>query len=145
LAPEAKGFEEYWKPIQTEISRPGLVIARIQRIPDEDVKMYFKVADVLALPYVEIFQSGVPFLAYNFGLPVIATDVGSLREDIIEGRTGFVSRAKDSLDLTRAIGQYFESELFRDLEIRREGIKRYANERYAWEKLPKLPRKCMKN
>ena len=55
-----KGFEDYWKSIQTEISRPGLqdrVIARIQHIPDEDVEMYFKAADVLVLPYRHIFQS----------------------------------------------------------------------------------------
>ena len=42
------------------------------------------------VPYVQIFQSGVPFLAYSFGLPVIATDVGSLRQDIVEGRAGFI-------------------------------------------------------
>ena len=37
------------------------------------------------LPYTHIFQSGVLFLGYSFGLPVIASDVGSLREDVIEG------------------------------------------------------------
>lgn len=121
------------------------VIHRIQHIPDEDVEMYFNAADVLAWPYVQIFQSGVPFLAYNFGLPVIATDVGSLRQDLVEGRTGFICRAKDSSDLANMIHQYFDSELFRDLERRREENERYANQRYAWEKLPKLPKKCMKN
>jgi hypothetical protein len=35
-------------------------------------------------PVSWIFQSGVPFLSYSFGLPVIATDVRSLRNDIIE-------------------------------------------------------------
>ena len=67
------------------------IIERIEHIPDEEVELYFKAADVLIVPYVHIFQSGVPFLAYSFGLPVIATDVGSLREDIVEGRTGFVA------------------------------------------------------
>jgi glycosyltransferase involved in cell wall biosynthesis len=72
---------------------------------------------------------------------VIATDVGSLRQDIIEGRTGFICRAKDSSDLANMIQQYFDSELFRDLEIRREEIKRHANERYAWEKVAEITKK----
>src|SRR2546430_12286650 len=45
---------------------------------------------VLVLPYTRIFQSGVLFLGYSFGLPAIVADVGSLREEIIEGATGFV-------------------------------------------------------
>ena len=111
------------------------IIERIEHIPDEEVELYFKAADVLIVPYVHIFQSGVPFLAYSFGLPVIATDVGSLREDIVEGRTGFVCQPRDSSDLARTIDKYFESELFRDLENRRLEIKEYANERYSWNKV----------
>jgi glycosyltransferase involved in cell wall biosynthesis len=133
-----KGFEGYWKPIQAEISRPGLqnrVIARIQHIPDEDVEIYFKAADVLALPYVEIFQSGVPFLAYSFGLPVIATDVGSLREDVIEGATGMICRPRSAADLAKAVMAYFHSELFRDLERRRAMIREFAMQRYSWAKV----------
>jgi D-inositol-3-phosphate glycosyltransferase len=139
-----KGREEYWNEIQRKIASSEIkdqIIKRIEHIPDEEVELYFKAADVLIVPYVHIFQSGVPFLAYSFGLPVIATDVGSLRQDIVEGRTGFICRAKDSSDLANMIYQYFDSELFRDLEIRREEIKRYANERYAWENVAEITKK----
>jgi glycosyltransferase involved in cell wall biosynthesis len=133
-----KGFEDYWKSIQTEISRAGLqdrVISQIQHIPDEDVEMYFKAADVLALPYVQIFQSGVPFLAYNFGLPVIATDVGSLKEDVIEGATGMICKPRSAADLAEAVIAYFRSELFRQLERRRAMIREFAMRRYSWAKV----------
>jgi hypothetical protein len=40
------------------------------------------VADAVVIPGGRHLQSGVPFLAFSFGLPVIATDVGSLREDV---------------------------------------------------------------
>jgi hypothetical protein len=40
---------------------------------------------------------------HSFELPVIATDVGSLRNDIMETRTGFLCRAKNPADLTRTI------------------------------------------
>jgi D-inositol-3-phosphate glycosyltransferase len=132
------GQTEYWNKIRRKIDDSVFrdqIIVRIEHIPDEDVELYFKAADVLIVPYIQIFQSGVPFLAYSFGLPVIATDVGSLREDIVEGRTGFVCQPRDSSDLAGTIDRYFKSELFRDLENRRLEIKEYANERYSWNKV----------
>jgi D-inositol-3-phosphate glycosyltransferase len=132
------GQRKYWSEIHSQIATSEVqnqIIERIEHIPDEEVELYFKAADVLIVPYVHIFQSGVPFLAYSFGLPVIATDVGSLRQDIVEGRTGFVCRPRDSSDLARTIDKYFESELFHNLENRRLEIKEYANERYSWDKV----------
>jgi D-inositol-3-phosphate glycosyltransferase len=133
-----QGQTEYWNKIRRKIAGSVVhnqIIVRIEHIPDEEVELYFKAADALIVPYIQIFQSGVPFLAYSFGLPVIATDVGSLREDIVEGKTGFVCRTRDSSDLAVTIDRYFKSELFRDLESRRLEIKEYANERYSWNKV----------
>ena len=42
------------------------MIERIEYVPDEETEIYFKAADVLALPYAHVFQSGVLFLGYNF-------------------------------------------------------------------------------
>ena len=97
------------------------VIERIEYIPDEETELYFKAADVLILPYTHVFQSGVLFLGYSFGLPAIAADVGTLKEEIIEGQTGFVFKPQDSSDLASKIDKYFKSELFRNLESRRAG------------------------
>jgi D-inositol-3-phosphate glycosyltransferase len=130
-----KGSEGYWKQIQQRIARSGIrdrVIERIEYIPDEETELFFKAADVLILPYTCVFQSGVLFLGYSFGLPAIAADVGTLREEIIEGETGFVFKPHDSSDLACQIDRYFRSELFRDLETRRVQIKEYANQQYAW-------------
>src|SRR5207244_6644981 len=94
------------------------IITRIQFIPDNEVELYFKAADVLILPYTDISQSGVPFLAYSFGLPVIATDVGALRDDIIEGKTGLVCAPRNPKVLAHAIRAYFSSELYWQLKTR---------------------------
>ncbi len=138
IAGRPKGPENYWTPIQQAIAHSGIrdrIIQRIEYIPDELTELYFKAADVLILPYAHIFQSGVLFLAYNFGLPAIAADVGALKEEIVEGETGFVFKPRDSADLARKIDKYFNSELFRNLEIRRLEIKKYAKERYSWNKV----------
>ena len=93
---------EYWQGIQRTIrgARTGeQVIQEIKIISDEETEVYFKAADVLVLPYTLVSQSGVLFLGYSFGLPVIATNVGSLSEDIVEGETGFTCRSCDAVDL----------------------------------------------
>jgi D-inositol-3-phosphate glycosyltransferase len=135
IAGTPKGSPDYWIRLGSIIESSGFkdrVIRRVEYVPDEDTELYFKAADVLILPYTRVFQSGVLFLGYNFGLPVIAAAVGSLRDDVIEGETGFVFEAMDSVDLVRAIGRYFDSELFHDLANRRTQIRVYANRRYSW-------------
>ncbi len=141
IAGRPKGSEDYWKQIHKEIACLGIrdrVVEKIEYVPDEQTELYFKAADVLALPYTRIFQSGVLFLGYSFGLPAIAADVGPLKEEIMEGRTGFVFKLGDSSDLARTIGRYFESELFRNLESRRFEIQEHAKDRYSWNKVAAL-------
>jgi len=92
----------------------------------------------LVLPYARVFQSGVLFLGYSFGLPAIAADVGCLKEEIIEGKTGFVFKPQDPSDLARIINQYFGSSLFQELQNRRFEVKAFANERYSWDKVSSI-------
>jgi glycosyltransferase involved in cell wall biosynthesis len=143
IAGSPKNCVPYWEVIQRRLSCPELrscIIERIEYVPDADTEIYFKAADVLVLPYVHIFQSGVLFLGYNFGLPVIASDVGSLREDIVEGRTGFVCKPRDPIDLAKGLETYFSSELYRHLDTRRQEIRDFANERYSWTRVGEITR-----
>jgi D-inositol-3-phosphate glycosyltransferase len=133
-----KGSKTHWEKIQRGIALSPIkdrVIQKIEYVPDEATELYFKAADVLVLPYLRVFQSGVLFLGYSFGLPAIVTDVGSLSEEIVQGKTGLVCQPEDSSDLAKVIGNYFDSELFHDLKNRRAQIKAYANERYSWDKV----------
>jgi len=138
IAGRPKGSEEYWAGVLAKINASPVrekIILRIEFVPDAETEIYFKAADALVLPYTHVFQSGVLFLGYNFGLPVLAADVGSLRDEIIEGRTGFVFREKDAVALAKAIEAYFASDLFKNLEQRRQEIKAFANDRYSWTKV----------
>jgi glycosyltransferase involved in cell wall biosynthesis len=66
-------------------------------------------------------------------LPVIATDVGSFRDDIIQGETGYLARSCAVEDLACAIETYFDSELYKSLDRRRARIRDYANARNSWQ------------
>lgn len=127
--------DEHWKTIREEIDedvREARISLRAEFIPDDETEIYFKAADLLVLPYRHIYQSGVLFLGYSFGLPVVAADVGCLKDEILDGKTGYIFRPADPTDLTRAIKQYFASDLYSDLSNRRQEIKKFAAERYSW-------------
>ena len=71
IAGRVKACESYWRTIEQSIASSGeseRIIQKIEYIPDEETEIYFKAADVLALPYTRVFQSGVLFLGYAFGL-----------------------------------------------------------------------------
>lgn len=131
-----KPSDPYVVGVRESLARDSIrerCIVRMEFIPDDEVELYFKAADVAVLPYTRIFQSGVMFLAYSFGLPVIATAVGSLGEDVVEGETGFTCEPEDSLALAKAIERYFASPLYRELDSRRGHILEYVRERHSWE------------
>jgi len=83
--------------------KPGLYLDQIKKlgiedkvkvvnefVPNEDVAKYYKVSDVVILPYRSATQSGILNVSYGFNKPVIVTDVGGLAEFVDEGKTGFV-------------------------------------------------------
>ncbi len=109
------------------------ILAHIQYIPDHEVEYYFKAADCVVLPYRSIYQSGVIFMAYTFGLPLIVTDIGNFKNDVIEGKTGHLVEPENPQKLAESIAVYFDSELYKNLEITRTNIKNWAWENYSWE------------
>jgi D-inositol-3-phosphate glycosyltransferase len=140
-----KGSEAYRDEIEQTVEKDfpsGQIVSRIQFIPDHEMELYLKAADVLVLPYKDIFQSGVLFLAYSYGLPVVATDVGSFREEIVEGETGFLCRPGDVAGLADTLERYFASDLYRDLRTRRPEIREYARRVHSWDAVAELTRKA---
>ena len=136
IAGQPKGSELYWSSIRQEIRSSGLedrVVVRIGFVEDAEVEIYFKAADVLVLPYTSIYQSGVLFLGYNFGLPAIVSDVGSFRQDVEEGSTGLVCRPGDPEDLAEAIRRFFETDMYRQLPSRRAWLRQMMTDRHSWE------------
>ena len=59
-------------------------------IPNDDVRLYFSAADIVAQPYRNATQSGVSQVAYHFETPMIITNVGGLSELVPHGEAGWV-------------------------------------------------------
>ena len=58
-----------------------------------------------------------------------------MKSEVVEGETGLMFKAQDPSDLANKIEEYFNSQLFRNLESARFQIKEYANKRYSWSKV----------
>lgn len=133
-----KEATEYWKRLSERIARSpaaSRISLRPEFIPDAETECYFMAADVFALPYTFVYQSGVLFLGYNYGLPVVATRVGTLEDEVIAGETGYVCEPESAESLATTLRKYFASDLYRELPRRRQHIRSYALEAYSWDRV----------
>ena len=136
IAGKVDRCQEYWRALRENILKEvntGRILLHDHFVPDEETEVYFKAADALVLSYRDIYQSGVLFLGHSFGLPVLASDVGSFRDEIVEGKTGFVFRPADPEDMAATIERYFASDLYLNLKSLRPEIRDYAAARHSWD------------
>jgi glycosyltransferase involved in cell wall biosynthesis len=77
-------------------------------ISDEEVPLFFSAADVCVLPYKSATQSGIVGITYHFDLPVIATDVGGLKEMIEPYKTGLMVDKPKAALIAGTIKKYFD-------------------------------------
>jgi glycosyltransferase involved in cell wall biosynthesis len=104
------GFEKYNTLINSSALRKNIFVFN-EYIDDSRVPDFFCAADVCVLPYRSGTQSAVTSVAYNFNVPVIATDVGGLREDVGERGTGLVVGSAEPSQIAGGIRRYFDDGL----------------------------------
>ena len=77
-------------------------------IRDAEVKNYFSVADLTVLPYRSATQSGISSVSNHFGVPMVVTDVGGLKETVGARGTGIVCDEGTPACIAAAITRYFD-------------------------------------
>jgi glycosyltransferase involved in cell wall biosynthesis len=87
-------------------------------IPDARAGLFLQAADFLVLPYREIHMSGTLLASLSYARPVIAPDVGLIREYLPEG-AGILYDPADPKGLERALRQSVEVDA---LEMGRQGL-----------------------
>lgn len=93
---------------------------------DEEVKYYFGIADIVALPYLRSSASGPLHLTMAAGLPVVVTRVGGLTAAAESYSGAVLVNAADADDLRRGI-----------LEAR-QLVGRVHKDPYSWDAVRKL-------
>jgi glycosyltransferase involved in cell wall biosynthesis len=129
---------EYNKKITDLISKSPLkdkIIEFNRYISDEEIEFLFEAADCIALPYRDIYQSGVLFMAYNFGTPPVVTRVGNFENDIQHGKTGLISDEISARSLADSLEHFFSSSLYTNKNETRKYIKTWAKQNYSWSSI----------
>lgn len=110
VAGEFYDDKEFYSELIKKYDLEKRVIMQNEYIPNEKVKEYFLVSDVVVLPYRSATQSGILNLAYGFRKPVIVTKVGGLAEFVIDQFTGLVVDEAKADSLANTIKIFFEIE-----------------------------------
>ena len=130
VAGEFYGDEKEYRSIIQELRIPAKnLILATDYIPNDDVALYFSAANVTVLPYRTATQSGIVQIAYNFDVPVIATNVGGLAEIVIDGKSGIIAEDATPEAIAEAVLRYFQQRMEPQLT---EGVI-HEKKKYSWD------------
>lgn len=127
------------EPLRSRARELGIA-DRVRFVPrfitDPEIPAYFRRADVVALPYREIEQSGVLFTALAFGRPMVLSDVGGFNEVAEQHGAARLVPAGDADALGLTLSQ-----LLRDDQGRTDlaaAARRAAEGPYSWQRAAQL-------
>lgn len=126
-------WKDDWSRYQALIDELGLaehLLLHIGHVPDDQVASYFRAADLVALPYLKIYQSGVLLMACSYGTPVVATDTGGLAEALRHGETGLLVPPRDVDALAMAINDLLSAPS--RAQAMGQAAQRWVEEAYSW-------------
>lgn len=127
--------DRYRREIEARIgSRPGTRdIELTPRVDDpEALASYYRRADCLVLPSLSEGYPMVVLEALAFGLPVIASDIDGVREQISHGRSGMLFPAGDVASLSRCLRRIRSDDALRARLARGAGARSSELQR-TWE------------
>lgn len=101
--------------IDCEIANKNISVINTY-IKDEEMVELFHQANIVVLPYVTASQSGVAKLALAFNKPVIATNVGSIADEVKDGINGLIIPPCSSESLREAIIRISDKEVYDSFE-----------------------------
>lgn len=81
------------------------ITTAFRRIDDEEIPELFTKSSYLMLPYEDVAQSGPHMIAYNYNLPVIASDIEGFAERVVDGENGFLFKRNDKENLVDVIAR----------------------------------------
>lgn len=116
------------------ITHKDSVIKHIRFVGNDEVAGFFQEADYLVLPYRDATQSGPLKIAFHYNLPVIASDIGSFREEVSHDTDGYLFKNGDVEDLGKVLLQVLKNHENK-YHYLKESQLRYVKQHYSLEKL----------
>jgi glycosyltransferase involved in cell wall biosynthesis len=107
VAGEFWGGPESTTALIAELGLADRVELRPGYVDSADVPGLFAAVDALALPYRSATASFNAYLAFEHGVPVIATEVGTITDDVRDGVDGILCAPDDVAALTEALRRFY--------------------------------------
>lgn len=92
-----------WEQYERDIKYPELFHLIIRKIENSEINELFCRYHYLVLPYNIVTQSGPLKIAFNYNIPVIASNLPGFSDEIIDGETGFLFEPGNVADLKRVM------------------------------------------
>lgn len=124
-------LENHYRRRVERMSRNDAVLFHPGFVPFEKTPAYFAACDVVVLPYKKIDHSGIVHLAYSFGRPLIATNVGDFSEIIEDGKSGCLLEENTAECLSKTILDAFSN--MAGLAEMGNYARRLSESRYSWD------------
>jgi Glycosyltransferase len=121
------------KDLENKINKLGIIFKNYW-ISNEELCQLIENSDVLVAPYKNATQSGMVGVALAYGVPIIATNVGSFSEYIKDGVNGFLIDVDDHLGLAEKIKVLYQN---RWLVIEMAKKAKEIGELYKWNSIMK--------
>jgi glycosyltransferase involved in cell wall biosynthesis len=129
------GGHEEFANLARDAGMSGSVIARDAVAPFAELADYYRASDVCVQASREEGLGFSPLEALACGVPVVATDVGGLRDTIRDGETGWQVPVGDAAALARAIAAVLDdpAEAARRAQAGAEGVDRSYERRAVFD------------
>jgi glycosyltransferase involved in cell wall biosynthesis len=121
--------DDYAARVRGAAAGDGRVHLALGFVPDDELQVYLRAADVVATPFLEIFTSGSVLLAMSFGRAVIAPRRGCVA-DTLDEAGGLLYDADDPDGLETAL------DMARSADVQAMGRHNAeALDRFAWPRI----------
>jgi glycosyltransferase involved in cell wall biosynthesis len=141
VAGQCPDWNTEYEPV---IENKSIVTKLIHFIDSTSIPGLFSNAHYLVLPYAEATQSGPLMMAYNFNIPVIASNIDSFNDMVVEGTSGYLYDNRDET----ALGSVLEAALVRsqdDYNDMRHRLRQHTKLHYSAVTLSKKYEKMFDN
>ena len=121
------------KDLENKINELGICFKNYW-ISKKELCELIKECDILVAPYKKATQSGIISTALAYGIPVIATNVGSFKEYVKDGENGFLINVNDFFALSEKIKIFYQN---KNLILEMSKKAKEIGKNYQWSNIMK--------
>lgn len=115
-----------------KLKEEDIFMLNFKYLESRDIEPVFKAADIVALPYTKVSQSGVLMMAMGFKKPVVITDI-FYEKKWVKNLAGLVAKVNDPDNLADKLLQLLRNKSLAS-QYGNNGY-RYASSNFSWQKI----------